>query len=456
MPTVPSSKFDERRIKAIAQAIEQFEGERLHKTAETQLLKDTFNLSGNDASAVRSRADKLQNPYPKQILNRGATKVKNQLEDQAISSVADLITVAIQLGGVTLIALILLNWFVGMTWLQRAQQSGSVGLYFIENTLGLNIPFIGGKGGDAMTDAGDAVTGRYASPLPGKSLADLVSYKPRHGQSFGPETGNNRSYGPHGGVDFDCRVGGCAGAAVAAPISGKVSAIEKIGTSANGASYRVKILGTDWGGTVEHRLVHVDSLSVQVGDQVQSGQIVAKVSPTDSVSTGPHLDWKVRRNGAWENPQKWAQRAMESGVSDGPLNMQALLASIQSQESGGNPSAVNTRTGAMGLYQILPSNISGTNKGWDQQCLGRDLTTSQFLASPQLQHEIAGCKMREYAATHQRKAKSEEELVRRVASTWYSGNGDKWNNTRPQGPGGTEPSIAEYTDSIWSKYQAQK
>ncbi len=158
--------------------------------------------------------------------------------------------------------------------------------------------------------AAAAIQGQtYASPIVGKPLQALVDYQPSHGQSFGPETGNQRSYGPHGGVDFDCRVGGCAGADVAAPISGKVSEIRKIGTSANGGSYQVHIQGQDWAGAVEHQLVHVDHIAVAVGDTVTAGQIVAKVSPTDSVSTGPHLDWKIKRNGAWVNPQTWAKDA---------------------------------------------------------------------------------------------------------------------------------------------------
>nr|WP_242052199.1 M23 family metallopeptidase [Phormidium sp. FACHB-1136] len=118
-----------------------------------------------------------------------------------------------------------------------------------------------------------------------------------------------RRYGPHGGVDFDCRIGGCVGAAVAAPIAGRVSEIRKIGTSANGGSFQIHIQGQDWQGPVEHQLVHVDNISVKVGDTVTAGQVVAKVSPTDSVSTGPHLDWKIKRNGAWVNPQTWAKDA---------------------------------------------------------------------------------------------------------------------------------------------------
>jgi biotin carboxyl carrier protein len=150
----------------------------------------------------------------------------------------------------------------------------------------------------------------YASPIVGKTLDELVAYQPSFGQSFGPETGNQRSYGPHGGVDFACRVGGCAGADVASPITGRVSEIRKIGISANGESYQVHIQGQDWAGAVEHQLVHVDNIAVAVGDTVAAGQVVANVSPTDSVSTGPHLDWKIRRDRQWVNPQTWAKDAM--------------------------------------------------------------------------------------------------------------------------------------------------
>ncbi len=160
----------------------------------------------------------------------------------------------------------------------------------------------------------------YASPIVGKTLEDLVAYQPSHGQSFGPETGNQRSYGPHGGVDFDSRVGGSAGAAVASPISGRVSEIRKIGTSANGGSFQVHIQGQDWAGAVEHQLVHVDNIAVAVGDTVTAGQVVAKVSPTDSVSTGPHLDWKIRRNGSWVNPQTWAKDAKGQQVNAASVN----------------------------------------------------------------------------------------------------------------------------------------
>jgi len=231
-----------------------------------------------------------------------------------------------------------------------------------------------------------------------------------------------------------------------------VSRIHQIGTSAAGGSFQLEITGEDWAGKVTHQLVHVYDIAPRLGEYVRAGQVVAKVSPTDTVSTGPHLDWKIQRNGQWEDPQDWLQKAVkERGSGGGSINMDALMEAVKSQESGGDSQAVNTRTGAAGAWQILPSNIPS----WSQQCLGRQVTVSQFIASTPLQQSIVNCKLSEYAQTHSAKASSEDELVRRVAATWYSGNGDLYDNGRRQGPGGTEPSIREYTLSILGKYKAK-
>jgi hypothetical protein len=230
--------------------------------------------------------------------------------------------------------------------------------------------------GAAVTVASHGQT--YASPIVGKTLEDLVAYQPSHGQSFGPETGNQRRYGPHGGVDFDSRVGGSAGAAVASPIDGRVSEIRKIGTSANGASYQVHIQGQDWAGGVEHQLVHMDNISVAVGDTVTAGQIVAKVSPTDSVSTGPHLDWKIKRNGAWVNPQTWAKDAKGQQVNAASANNEpgkyisddllkrAIGRAEGTRDANGNPTQA--------FY-------GHTDPGWSGQCQNQGSFSYQHCAA---------------------------------------------------------------------------
>ena len=48
---------------------------------------------------------------------------------------------------------------------------------------------------------------------------------------------------------------------------------------------------------------------------------------------------------------------------------------------------------------------------------------------------------------------SGEILMRRVASTWYSGQASLYNNTRPQTYGaGSYPSIASYTMDVVGRY----
>jgi biotin carboxyl carrier protein len=289
----------------------------------------------------------------------------------------------------------------------------------------------------------------------GKSLQDLVNYQPTHGQSFGPETGNQRSYGPHGGIDFDARVGGGAGAAVASPIAGKVSEIRKIGTSANGGSFQVHIQGQDWQGAVEHQLVHVDSIMVAVGDTVTAGQVVAKVSPTDSVSTGPHLDWKIKRGGAWVNPQTWAKGAIEQnssrprrgGDNAGGFPVDAYIQAISSQESGHSYSAVNPHSGAMGRYQFMPATMRSVAGACT--AVATVPSQSEFLGSPELQDAIMRCKVERDLTTIQAKSGDINTQCRMMAATHYSGNPDRWNHTgRQTYNGASYPSIAAYTTTV--------
>ena len=303
----------------------------------------------------------------------------------------------------------------------------------------------GGRGGRGDS-AAEGMT--FASPIVGKSLQDLVNYKPSHGQSFGPETGNKRSYGPHAGVDFDCRVGGCAGAAVASPINGQVSEIRRIGTSANGPSHQVHIVGKDWAGAVEHQLVHVDSIMVSVGDTVTAGQVVARVSPTDSVSTGPHLDWKIRRGGQWVNPQTWAKEAQEKRAPNtAGFSIEAYRHAIARKESGHRYDEVNPHSGALGKYQFMPATMRST--ALKCEGVGSAPSSQEFLNSPDLQDKIMDCYTMSALPTIQAKSDDPNTQCRMLASFHYSGNPDLWNNNRPQTYNGASyPSIADYTTDI--------
>lgn len=80
----------------------------------------------------------------------------------------------------------------------------------------------------------------------------------------------------------------------------------------------------------------------------------------------------------------------EMGQQGGQLG--AFINSIAGQESGGNYGAVNRHSGALGKYQIMASNISA----WSKETIGRAVTPSQFLSSPQIQEQIARAKLTSY------------------------------------------------------------
>jgi len=132
----------------------------------------------------------------------------------------------------------------------------------------------------------------------------------------------------------------------------------------------------------------------------------------------------------------------------------ALRRAIIGQESGGNFSIVNKDSGALGYGQIMPFNLEGKRKGWDWEILKENLTPQEFLKSPEKQIKIIDGKLNQYWQKQSVPGRSEEEIVRRVASTWYSGKPNRWNDTKPQFYGGNRyPSISKYTSSVFKRYQ---
>jgi hypothetical protein len=120
-------------------------------------------------------------------------------------------------------------------------------------------------------------------------------------------------------------------------------------------------------------------------------------------------------------------------VIDG-ISLSAFLYAIAQQE-GNSYSAVNPSSGALGKYQVLPSNVAS----WTKRALGYSLTPQQFLSSPAAQEKTVrdrlGGYFREYGPAG-------------AASAWYSGDPKLATSTRPQ-PGG--PSVAGYVKSVLGK-----
>lgn len=113
----------------------------------------------------------------------------------------------------------------------------------------------------------------------------------------------------------------------------------------------------------------------------------------------------------------------------------AFLQAISGQESGGNYSAVNPDSGAMGKYQIMPGNIQGSG-GWDMEALGRNISEKFFLNHPRAQERIARNKLRDYFKNYGPAG---------AASAWYSGDPNAYRDRLSQGD---YPSIHDYVQSI--------
>lgn len=158
-----------------------------------------------------------------------------------------------------------------------------------------------------------------------------------------------------------------------------------------------------------------------------------------------------QRRQAQYNAQVQAQQnssAMQSGfgttggTSGGGFD--AFKNSIGKHESGGNYGALNKYSGAMGKYQIMPSNINGTGRGWDYEALGYDVSTSAFLKSPDIQEKIASYKLQNYYNKYGAAG---------AAIAWYAGPGtaNKYVNSGQVSSkiqSGGYPSIYAYMQAI--------
>ncbi|TAG81732.1 MAG: M23 family peptidase [Betaproteobacteria bacterium] len=126
--------------------------------------------------------------------------------------------------------------------------------------------------------------------LPTLPPVENINYTSNFGYRIGPFTGH-QSF--HEGVDFAAETGTPINAAA----SGKVIYAE------THAAYG-KTVDVDHGNGLVTRYAHASELLVKEGDLVVRGQRIAKVGSTGR-STGPHLHFEVRLNGAPQNPARF-------------------------------------------------------------------------------------------------------------------------------------------------------
>jgi murein DD-endopeptidase MepM/ murein hydrolase activator NlpD len=106
-----------------------------------------------------------------------------------------------------------------------------------------------------------------------------------------------REYRAHLGIDYRAP----AGAPVVAVSDGVV-----VAAGANGGSGRMVHLRHANG--FESEYLHLSSIAVHAGGRVHQGDLIGRVGAT-GLATGPHLDYRLKKNGAFINPLT-AHRAM--------------------------------------------------------------------------------------------------------------------------------------------------
>jgi murein DD-endopeptidase MepM/ murein hydrolase activator NlpD len=94
----------------------------------------------------------------------------------------------------------------------------------------------------------------------------------------------------HLGVDYAAPVG----AAVVAVSHGVVS---RAGMSGDAG----RLVAVRHSSGYESLYLHLSSIAVKVGQKVSQGELVGKVG-SSGLSTGPHLDYRLKKNGAYVNP----------------------------------------------------------------------------------------------------------------------------------------------------------
>jgi len=101
---------------------------------------------------------------------------------------------------------------------------------------------------------------------------------------------NNQQRRPHVGIDIAAAIG----TPIAAPADGIVA-------NTGDFFFNGKSVIIEHGLGLKSVYAHLDSIAVQVGDTVSTGQLLGTVGATGRV-TGAHLHWSIGLNGEWVNP----------------------------------------------------------------------------------------------------------------------------------------------------------
>lgn len=126
--------------------------------------------------------------------------------------------------------------------------------------------------------------------LPNSKPINAAFNSSSYGWRIDPFNGNKAF---HEGLDFTANTG----TPIRAAADGIVSSVEQ------GGAYG-KLVKIEHGAGLETRYAHTSKILVKVGERVIKGQMVAEVGSTGR-STGPHLHYEIRLNGASLDPRKY-------------------------------------------------------------------------------------------------------------------------------------------------------
>lgn len=131
--------------------------------------------------------------------------------------------------------------------------------------------------------------------IPQVSAGDLSFRWPLPGYSYISSPYGSRWGGFHTGIDISG--GGVYGASI---VSAEVGTVILAASHYSYGNYVI----VDHGGGYSTLYAHMSSIACSVGDYVTKGQTIGYVGSTGN-STGPHLHFEVRINGASQNPQSY-------------------------------------------------------------------------------------------------------------------------------------------------------
>jgi hypothetical protein len=156
-----------------------------------------------------------------------------------------------------------------------------------------------------------------------------------------------------------------------------------------------------------------------------------RYEPTDSQGAAP---------AAPSSPAPVGTTINSTATPPSGINLGNLSAAIRQQESSGNYTAVNRRSGALGAYQVMPFNLPE----WGRAAGYEGITPTQFLANPKAQDDIANAQLKNYAAKYGN--------VGDVATAWYGGEKAVGNPNISGGKG--YPTTGGYASQLVDKYNA--